>query len=96
MMWNMVAKFPNAVNPDCPILITRTVAPVAEDKATTPLVIPEMEDVLVKVSMKMVEEIVTRRVNRCMYSSGSRWKAKKVFSLTTLKQNIFPMRWPMK
>ena len=72
MMWNMVAKFPKAVNPDCPILITRTAAPVAEERATSPLVIPEMEDGFVKVSMKKVEEIVTRRVNHCMYSSGSR------------------------
>ena len=68
----MVAKFPKAVNPDCPILITRTVAPVAEDSATTPLVILETEDGSVKVSMKKVEEIVTRRVNHCIYSSGSR------------------------
>ena len=72
MMWNMVAKFPKAVNPDCPILITRTVAPVAADNATTPLAILEMEDGSVKVSVKKVEESVTRRVNHCMYSSGSR------------------------
>ena len=73
MMWNMVAKFPKVVNPDCPILITRTVVPVARDRATSPLAISNSGDEFVKVSMKNTEEIVTRRVNMHVFIQVLYW-----------------------